>query len=276
MKKSVLIFICLFMSLGITSCHDDNDNDILGNCPPPPLEGLLIDGGQISDISLYCLENQHSTIGEMWYDYYKRVKTVPDYESFHLRLILNRTAGRYVTDDKEEMYQIGQYELEYEKEKSRFILDSYNNYKENHPGGLEWPTLFTAYVNGEVTITCDKVLFGKEPGEDLSPYFSVKSRTNCLPVGIENPKLLYDFGDEIPTEWSKLFVDGSWLQPEYRLVFAEQPDEKYEEITLSVSFPMIIENYRNIAVDKYRGKEGGTRRTEHVHKSECLIRFHWE
>ena len=275
MKKSVLFFMCLFMSLGFVSCQDEEDN-VLPDEIYVNREGHLIDGGQIFDISLYCLENQHSTIGEMWYDYYKRVKTVPDYESFHLRLILNRTAGRYVTDDKEEMYQIGQYELEYEKEKSRFILDSYNNYKENHPGGLEWPTLFTAYVNGEVTITCDKVLFGKEPGEDLSQYFSVKSRTNCLPVGIENPKLLYDFGDEIPTEWSKLFVDGSWLQPEYRLVFAEQPGEKYEEITLSVSFPMIIENYRNIAVDKYRGKEGGTRRTEHVHKSECLIRFHWE
>ena len=100
MKKSVLIFMCLFMSLGITSCHDDNDNDILGNFPPPSLEGLLIDGGQIFDISLYCIKNRYCPIGENWYDYCKSVKTMPDYESFHLRLILNRTAGRYVTDDK--------------------------------------------------------------------------------------------------------------------------------------------------------------------------------
>ena len=276
MKKSVLLFMCLFMSLGIVSCQDDDNNNILHDGLNANPEGMIINGGQISGISLYCLKNRYCPVGETWYDYCKRVKTMPNYESFHLRLILNMNAGRYVTDDREEMYQIEQNEHEYLKEKSRFILDSYNNYKENHSGGLEWPTLFTAYVNGEVTITCDKVLFGKKPGEDLGQYFSVKSRTNCLPAGIENPILLYDFGEEIPTEWSKLFVFGSWLQPEYRLVFAEQPDEKYEEITLSVSFPMIIENYRNMAVDKYRGKEEGIKLTKHVHKSECLIRFNWE
>ena len=142
MKKSVLIFMCLFMSLGIVSCQDDDGKGLLNEINAP-VEGLLLDGGQIFDISLFCLENQHSMIGEMWYDYYKRVKTVPDYESFHLLLTLNRTAGRYVTDDKEEMYQIGLNELEYEKEKSRFILDSFNNYNKSHSGELEWPTLFT-------------------------------------------------------------------------------------------------------------------------------------
>ena len=79
MRKSVLLFICLFLSLGFVSCQDDNDNDILGNFPPPSLEGLLLDGGQIFDISLYCIKNRYCPIGENWYDYCKSVKTMPDY-----------------------------------------------------------------------------------------------------------------------------------------------------------------------------------------------------
>lgn len=268
MKKTVLILSCCLVCL--FSCEKGN----IADCPSPSLVGLLLDGGPISDISLYCLENK-MPVGqqELWYDYYAKTKTVPDYGSFYLRLMLNRNGYNYTNSDYNVMSIISDMEHECERKKSSFIVEKYNDYVQKDM--TEWPTLFTAYLNGEVIITCDKVLFGEQPGTNLSSFFSVFAESRCIPIGIENPKILYGFGEEIPTKVPEFFVKETWLQPKYDLRFSEQPTEKYEELTLYITLPLMREHIRNIVVSEYKGLNL-TKVSESVLKSECLIKFNWE
>lgn len=276
MKKLCILLgicICLFCQ----SCQKDEIGTITDGIKDEitaNLEGTLLDGGEISDISLFCIENNKSMIGEHWYEYYQKTKSVQDYNSFKLYLILNRNAPIYKSDNKDEMASIGKIEDEYQKERSRFILESYKTYHQNNI--TWWPVLFTAFINGDLTITCDKTLFGEKPGTNLLPYFSVFSQSPCLPIGVENPKFLYNFGETISTEATKFFAKETWLQPEYYLQFAKIPDEKYEELTLCISIPMTIEHTRDIAVSKYKGVELDQKFTEAVFSSKCQIKFNWD
>ena len=261
-------FVCLFCQ----SCQNeeieasDNIEGIVA-----PVVGRLLDGGAISDVSFYCLDFPRCYT-EHWLEYYAKIKTVSDYDSFRFCLMLHRDAWQYCSNDSAEMKSIYKIEYECEQERSQFIVESYNNYE----GIRGWPVLFTAYLNGDLSITCDKVLFGEQPGTNLSSYFTVSSKSDCVPVGIENPQILYDFGEEIPREVPKLFVKGTWLQPDYWLDFLEPPVEKYEELTLYLSLPMIKEHLRYVAVSKYRGTEYKPRFSESVFNTKCTIRFNWK
>lgn len=237
-------------------------------------EGMLLDGGRISDISLYCIEKNDTTIGELWYEYYPKVKTVKDYNSFELYLRLNRNAYVYNSDNKEEMSSIIEIELEYERERSQFIYDSYKEYLQK--ASARWPELFTAFINGEASITCDKILYGEKPGTNLISYFSVFAESPCIPIGVESPRFLYDYGEDIPTEAAKLFINGTWLQPKYVLEFSKKPNEKYDELTLCITLPIKKEHTRNIAVSKYRGTSFKQKYSENVFSSKCLIKFNWD
>lgn len=284
MKQCFSFLLCVLFGLSFYSCQSDESGDELS-----PVEidadptGFLIDGGEISDVGFYCLEKQQPVLGEIsYYDYCRMTKTVGSYSDFYLQLKFNRNAPFYQTDDADEMVAIGKIEGDYEKSKSLFIVEEYEKYRHNNQRDEQWPNLFTAYTNGEVSITCDKVLFGEEPGTNLEKYFNVNKGltdldSRCLPVGIENPRMLYNFGEEIPSDMDKFFVKGTWLQPQYYLQFKELPTEKYDELTLSVTFPMIREHVRDYAVAKYRGEIVTTPKlTEDVFKADCPIKFEWE
>jgi hypothetical protein len=276
-KVIILLSICL--CIFCQSCQDDDveaNTDEVKSGLYLDSYGKLIDGGQISDVNLYCIENHRTTIGELWYEYYPRVKTVQDYNSFKLCLMLDRDAPVYTSSDKEEMFSIYKIEAEYQRERSKFIMESYDKYKYSQKTDVEWPDLFTAFINGDLSITCDKIIFGEQPGTNLISYFSVLYESPCVPIGIENPKFLYDFGDDKPTEAANLFINGTWLQTKYYLEFSKEPDEKYEELTLSISLPMTIEHTRDIAVAKYKGLELNQSYSEAVFSSKCKIKFNWD
>lgn len=258
MRNYFLILLCTLLGWNLISCQDDEG----GGTMPIMTEGYLWDGWRISDISLYCFDNTYS-----------KVEIVKGYDDFKLNVILDCNQGTYRSDDADEMIAIGKLEKEYYWSKSAFILEDMKDFLKHE--SVAWPDLFTAYTNGEVTITCDKVLYGEEPGTNLHEHFLVTSASACLPVGIENPKLLYAFGDEIPTDMSKFFVDESWLQPEYYLEFADSPSEQYEELTLCLSIPMVVENCRNYIAAQYKGLELPAKYTEKEFKAECLIKFDW-
>lgn len=269
--------LAFFVGICFLSCQDDDSSDNECGFKGPDIEGTLLDGGTILDISLYCVENEQPIgTGEPYWRYYSRTKTVKDYNAFKLFLFLNRDAHVYTSSDADEMRAIKMIEDDYCKEKSLFILEKYNDcMKKGKPSG--WPVLFTAYANGEVSITCDKVLYGQQPGTNLSSYFTVFSPSQtCVPVGVEEPKLLYGFGEEMPTVMSEFFVNETWLQPEYNLWFSKRPSEKYDDLTLFISVPMIVEHTRDIAVAKYRGTELASKYSEKVLNAECRIRFNWD
>ena len=288
MKQCFSFFLCVLFGLSFYSCQSDEP----GGEPDPLMinaerRGTLIDGGQISDVSLYCIEKKGKPKGESSNTYYHRIKTVGGYSDFYLKLEFGRNEGGYQPESTEEIRSIAEIEGNYYKTKSSFIVEEYDKFKLGNHCDAEWPDLFTAYTNGEVSITCDKVLYGEEPETNLDKYFSVNKvfvesgyiieNRECLPVGIENPKMLYNFGEEIPSDMDKFFVKGTWLQPQYYLQFKELPTEKYDELTLSVTFPMIREHVRNYAVAKYRGETVTTPKlTEDVFKADCPIKFDWE
>lgn len=266
----LLCGLCLFCQ----SCQDeDEESAILGSIPAPRI-GLLLDGGRISGINLYCLENNAAGTGT-WDKYYPKTKTVPDYNSFEMCLMLNDNASVYLSDDRDEMNAIGKIEVEYEKERSSFILEDYINYYGDSVEVI-WPDVYTAYTKGEISITCDKTLFGEQPGTNLTSHFTVLTVSYVLPVGIENPKLLYYSEKDIPTNMAERFVDGVWLEGCYYFKFSEQPSEKYEELTLSISIPMVLEHIRKYAVEKYKGGNPDKIFTDSVFNAECLIKFNWE
>lgn len=274
MKKVIYILFCLLGGVSLLSCQseDGEQNAIPG--VNPPVEGTLLDGGEIASVSLYCVENDKSVFGMPMSEYYPKTKVVQDYDAFKLYLFLNRGAYTYKSDDVNEMRSIGKIEDEYSREKSQFILKNYKEYEKKDSVG--WPVLFTAYANGEVAVTCDKTLFGEKAGVNLSSYFSISAESACIPVGIENPRILYNFGEEIPNNLSDFLAKGTWLQPKYILQFAKLPSEKYEELTLYISFPILIEHVRDYAVAKYKGIELASKYSESTYKAECRIKFNWK
>lgn len=240
--------------------------------------GLLLDGGEISGVSLYCLEKNRTEFGEQWQDYYAKTKTVKGYSEISLDIKVNRDAPGYYTTDTAEYRAISQLEAKYYKEKTAFIVDEMESYRRSSiPGKMAaWPDFLTAYINGEVVITCDKVLYGEEPGTNLSGHFNVLSGTQCLPVGVDNPSLLYNYGDQMPTLLSEYLPTGAWLQPDYWLEFDNQPSEKYDNITLHLTFPLLIEHSRDYAVALYKGNNSDMKYTERVFNADCSINFDWE
>lgn len=263
------------MGASLLSCQNDDDSqNEIPNGLNLEIEGTLLDGGQISDISLYCIEKKEGAmIGKLWYEYYPEIKTVKNYDDFTLYLLLNRNNPLYKSDDAEEMSAIIKMEKEYCKEKTSFIIEQYLDFEKSSTSG--WPALFSAYTNGKVSITCDKTLFGEVPGTNLDAYFNVYSVCGCLPVGIENPRFLYNYGEERISDMSKLFVKETWLQPVYYLQFGKMPSEKYDELTLHIAFPMRIEHTRDLIVAKVRGQELQQRYSESVFETECKIKFDW-
>lgn len=285
MNRNVFYMICCMFCLLCLSCQDEEGKVDKPDFPGPSPVGTLIDGGTISGIKLYCLKYKEDGRSEdPLFEHYPTIKTVPNYSSFTLGLVLDYKAPNYVASSEDEEFAIRTKVSEYMKKKSSFMVDRYNAvFEETHkePG---WPYFYTAYVNGDVIITCNKTLFGKEPGTDLSSYFTADAadRTNsassdfglCIPTGIESPKILYDFNTEKPKEMSKCFAKYVWLLGTYYLAFAQLPSEKYDELTLRVTLPMIKENLRNMAVSEYKGEKREVF-TEPVYQAECLIKFNW-
>lgn len=281
MKHYCATVLSIILALAFSSCQ--NDNETLEAAPQEngysdfnlKIEGLLCDGGSISKVGFYCLPKHISFYGKKhWWEYYSEVKTVSSYDDFNMTILLHNDAWRYQSEDKDETIYLGSLETQYYNNKSAFILEAYNKRLESTHAA--WPALFTAYTNGEVSITCDKSLYGEEPGTNLCKYFRIKSENECLPVGIENPKLLYDYGDEIPTNMAEYFVEGAWLQPEYFLEFADEPANRYDELTLTLTMPMTIEHVYESIVAKYKGKEFDSKFTDNTFKVECKILFAWD
>lgn len=284
MKQYCSLFLCILCGVTLFSCQSDEPGPVDVYIDP---KGSLWDGGEISGLNFYCIEKKSPILGEMSYDdYYRMTKTVGSYSDFYLQLEFKERGHDAPSADDAQIIII---QKDYEKRKSSFIVEEYEKYRYDNPLVAEWPILFTAYTNGVVSIACDKVLFGEEPGVNLDKYFNVNryygvhdmfvenAGSRCLPIGIENPRMLYNFGEEIPHEMDKYFVKGTWLQPKYYLQFKELPTEKYDDLTLTVTFPMIREHVWDYAVAKYRGENiTAAKLTEVVFKADCQIKFEWE
>lgn len=271
MDKRFFAAIALIAAVTMVSCNDDNDEGS-NNGVNIDSFGLLLDGGSIKSISLYCLERGVSTYDEPTiFQYYQKVKTFNDFSQIDFRIMLN-WSGHSNQGNQDTLYARELIENEYDRQKSGFLQTAYKKYEKYAKNG--WPTFLTAYVNGQVTLTCDKDLYGEKAGADISKYFSIFGKSYCIPQGIEEPIMRYNFCDVQPTVMSNYFINKSWLQPEYYNIYPLQnPAEKYDEIVFTLTMPMIVESTWDYAVAKYSGLNEDVKRTEKIFTTECTIKF---
>lgn len=106
-----------------------------------------------------------------------------------------------------------------------------------------------ASVEGAVSLTADKILFGRVPGTDLSDCFKVSAI--FPPVRVEYPSY-----DVIDTEQSpvglslkEFFHEGIALSQArerdglYEITFITKPEEAYDDITFTISLPVKTYGY---------------------------------
>lgn len=252
--------------------NDDGDEEFILGGPQPDFAGYLHDGADIDKLFFYCWNKKPGKVYDLCEeDNPRKTRTLEDYSHMELRLEMLEDSNDKSYHNE---YPVSEHQIwDYCQEKTRFLYQEYQKYREQYK--LSWPSFYSAYVNGKVTLTCDKKLFGKEAGEDLSDYFRVHTPALCMPVGIESPHLLYSFCDKLPTCMNEFFLEESWIQSYYFLDIPISPEEKYSELTFHITMPIKKESARRSMVSKANGTVDSEIMTEEVYESDCLIKFNW-
>jgi hypothetical protein len=104
-------------------------------------------------------------------------------------------------------------------------------------------------------IYADRVLWGREPGEDLGDMFSIPYYYNDLIATYPDFSVLYAPGDEYPKtfrEFTSNRIALTYTQgPQVFLTFAEIPPEEFDSFTLTVEIPVDVEYYKDYPPEIY-------------------------
>ena len=287
MKMRKALYFVFAMSVLLFSCNkDEKEEGREGgeNAMDMPLEGLMMDAGEIAELQLYGLQKAVYMSGfDIPAVYRDEVKdkgelVFPDYQSIRLYAWFVRH-GYGLIEDSAKATKILRMERDYYYHKTDFILEQYNKlYQLQTP--VEWPLLFTAYVNGDVTLTCNKTLFGKDSGKNLSQHFMVSPAYCCVPIGRgENSEMLYSFNDieKLSTGicMTDFFKKDSWMQSAYLIRFIDKPTERYDELTFTLTFPASLEHVREFCTSKYKGENAPMRVTDTTYTASFTAKFNW-
>ena len=279
-----VLYLVFAMSVLLLSCSKDEKEEGREdgeNFIDMPLEGLMIDAGEITELKLYGLKNAVNMSGfDIPAIYRDEVKdkgelVFPDYQSIRLYAWFVRH-GYELIEDSAKATKIIRMERDYYYRKTDFILEQYYKLQTS----VEWPLLFTAYVNGDVTLTCDKILFGLEPGKNLSEHFMVSPAYGCVPIGRgENPEMLYSFNDieKLSTGicMTDFFKKDSWMQYGYMIKFKDKPSEQYSDITFTLTLPTSREHIRDYAINMYNGENKPMKLTDDTYTASFKAKFKW-
>lgn len=270
MKKKVFYLALALFSLAVASCKDDGGDTEPGwtPAPQPDPKGWLLDGGSIRDMEFTC--------PPMHLPAYKGggIVKLTDYSKLSLEVKIPSYGGisAYAPDDIKEWGAYSDFMRECFMERSAVIVKAYEEY------GYKaiWPDMFSAYTYEDVSLTCDRTLFGQEPGTDLSPYFAINRVGPCSVVGAENMTFLYNFGEEPPTNMRDNFPVGVWLHHLYMIRPASVPEEKYDNLTFRLSIPVRREHSIEHFLSKYKGEEKPLRKSDVLLEADCEVEFAWE
>ncbi|MDO4526257.1 MAG: hypothetical protein Q4B61_13105, partial [Bacteroidales bacterium] len=247
---------------------NEEENDI-SNMPPADLTGWLYDGGKISAVNLCCREKGNGLQDEA------TTKTVKDYDAFEMKISIDGNGNSFSTIDLELDRTISALTKDYFFKRSTPVAKEFQKFKDTTNSPISWCPLFSAYSNGEVSITCDKTLFDETPGTNLMKYFNNTAIISGIPVGIEETKMYRNFGEPL-NNMNQVFPVGAWLYPSYYFELKEKPTEKYDSLIFSLTMPIIREHVRDYVAAQYLGKEPDSLFTHRVFKSDCLIKFDWK
>ena len=262
MRKYYYLLFAVLSALCILSCSEEEEDNGLVPPYPGPLLTHVYDGGVINEISI----EGHSTSYDGVYINENHVIHYKSYSALYIAVDVGGYNLKEIEDNK------------YAKERTSFILEPYMQYLDGaewYKKEKSWPDPFTAFINGQVKITCDKVLFGEAPGTVLNKHFKVNGKS-CMAVGIEHPYLLYGYNDQMPTAVDDYFVKDSWLTTRYSLRFNDIPSEKYDEMKIFVTMPILKEHTNEYLKAKANGEDATLRYTEEVFTASCNLKFKWE
>lgn len=175
--------------------------------------------------------------------------------------------------------------VRYCNDRTAFIQEDFMRYQQKYPNvedNYQFPIFYSAYLTDDITITCDKKLFGKESGENLAQYFELTQKiVRALPIGIYSPKLLYSFFDEQPRRLDKIFVKDAWLPSNiniygyFDIVLNATPEEKYDSITFTITMPIYKEYLTEYIKANLTGAPVDLRTTKEEYSASCTINFDW-
>lgn len=263
------LFAALLLNTLLGAC-DSDDEQTIKPVPQPDPVGLMSDGGGITSMKMNCVTFDIPNDDEA-------TKTLEGYDDLLLHVTFDYTSvnayqPEFTEKEIQEMSVRNTMEETYYREKTLFMQQEYHDTLAAHG----WPHYFTAYVNGEVSVTCNKILFGLAPGENLGRHFSISTATDCMPIGIDNPYLLYHFGEELPQSVADFFPQESWILYEYWLKPLSLPEEQYDSLTFRFTLPMTVEHTGQFIKSQYKGTNEELKRENKVFVAECVVKFKGE
>lgn len=265
--KSIL-FILSFCIL--CSCAQ-NDTPVRTLVPEEAY--CTVDGTVISGAKLYCVlfeKDNYSDVDE----YYASTKTVSSYSDFFFLIKIEFKNPEFHFTDTDQDNKLQSELYSYLHTKADVIRNDRNYHSKNGDNkGYGMDEFFSAYINGEVEITCDKTLFGLSPGENLVNKLKIIYNYTCQPIGITPPYSVIHC-DEIERSIKKsVFHDKAWLRLNYRLTFKDIPEEIYDEITFKLRLPIIKENASHYISSFIKGYESKPQYEEMIYNASVNIIF---
>lgn len=290
MKQLIYLLTCL-IGVVVTSCQSDE----------PEKEPMSWCGGQWDRVwveDATCLGSMKLR-GVMRYEYIES-DTLTSYNSHDFDFELHRDNTKYFDFERDpDFSSIKSLSYAYINEKMKKINDLADSiyatlpYIE-HPDSLRdlgipdgkmfwYPAVFSATVNGKISVTCDKTLYGQKPGTNIADYFLTGWHLNDIEIiGVEEPKAILP-SKNIHLPLSEAYCEGLWLRSQSFHVFSfgtdkdgNFPTEKYDELTLTLSIPVKIESTYSYAASKYFNKQIGQHYTDTVFTASHKLYFKWE
>ena len=275
MKTKIFIMFSLFF-FTLFSCEKNKVEGVIEEEPywreiSYDPYGLMEDGGYINHLYMQIPINNKA------YDRFDPDFSFEKYSDITLQYNFLGTCDEDKLIEKEGLsarswYRFIDSTYVYFKTKTKPLQDAH---KKSIKEGIHYPWIkfYTAYINGEVQITCDKTLFGKEKGENLAQFFDVVSDQLYMPHGIENPTLTYMLDKDVPKTVDKLLTEETWLEPSCIIKFDSIPEEKYNELTFRITIPIKMEHTYEYVMDKFKGREAELKTSEKTFSAEYKARF---
>lgn len=279
-RALMIILVCMATSCGNNEPDEQPDDVIkIGECLERVPDGSLLNGIELTIPGLWTFKTV-SVNGVNTHTYYlDNFSNIVFNFSFNQENYLQYLKQSIQPAHFESIFTNS---AQYEKSKLSLIENDSKEFISKNPETEAAINTFFyfAYVDGTPAITCDKKLFGLEPGTNLSKYFEVFIDENhhicCIPQGIENPNLLYKFGDELPKVMNEYFSDKSWISDMYYIRLIDKPTEEYDELTFHLSFPLIVEHTTDYVIEQFKGGKPERKFSKRVLEADCHIVFNRE
>ena len=267
-KTFILLALCFLALLSCDKNEEESSNVLIIGSRPEDFYGLMLDGGYIHNLLIHVPPESEAYVihdPEAPFDNYSTMQLKLDFEdSFDKEKFMeeNRLNDR-------EWYELKDTLKTYYRRRTAFIQKELENYDKNR----QWFLHYTAYINGEVTVTCDKTLYGKASGENLAQYFKVEPKAWITPRGIEKTKLTCIFDRNSPKRINEFFTKETWTDVKYILRFDSIPEEKYDELKLTVTMPLKLENTHKYILNKLKGIDENVEMTDKTVSASFTARF---